>query len=94
MVRLSALRFPSDFCGGGEFSLVVLQSSGALGAARTLLHVVIASGSEAIQSSRRMLDCFVAELVIGPATSGRTRWLLAMLGGRPPTASDVPSWRV
>ena len=23
-------------------------------------------------------DCFVAELVIGPATSGRTRWLLAM----------------
>jgi hypothetical protein len=25
-----------------------------------------------------MPDCFVAELVIGPATSGRTRWLLAM----------------
>jgi hypothetical protein len=24
------------------------------------------------------MDCFVAELVIGPATSGRTRWLLAM----------------
>ena len=24
------------------------------------------------------LDCFVAEPVIGPATSGRTRWLLAM----------------
>ena len=23
-------------------------------------------------------DCFVAEPVIGPATSGRTRWLLAM----------------
>jgi hypothetical protein len=34
--------------------------------------------SEAIQFSRRRLDCFVAELVIGPATSGRTRWLLAM----------------
>jgi hypothetical protein len=34
-------------------------------------------------SSARMyrtpaLDCFVAELVIGPATSARTRWLLAM----------------
>jgi len=27
---------------------------------------------------RRRLDCFVAELVIGPATSGRTRWVLAM----------------
>ena len=26
----------------------------------------------------RSLDCFVAEPVIGPATSGRTRWLLAM----------------
>jgi hypothetical protein len=25
-----------------------------------------------------MLDCFVAEPVIGPATSGRIRWLLAM----------------
>ncbi len=25
-----------------------------------------------------VLDCFVAEPVIGPATSGRTRWLLAM----------------
>jgi hypothetical protein len=36
--------------------------------------------SEAKQSSLRCdnLDCFVAELVIGPATSGRTRWLLAM----------------
>jgi len=27
---------------------------------------------------RKLLDCFVAELVIGPAASGRTRWLLAM----------------
>src|SRR5580704_14569356 len=27
---------------------------------------------------RTTLDCFVAELVGGPATSGRTRWLLAM----------------
>jgi ATP-dependent protease Clp ATPase subunit len=35
--------------------------------------------SEAKQSSQRFdLDCFVAEFVIGPATSGRTRWLLAM----------------
>jgi hypothetical protein len=34
--------------------------------------------SEAIQCSGDVLDCFVAELVIGPATSGRTRWLLAM----------------
>ncbi len=35
--------------------------------------------SEAIQGRvHRLLDCFVAELVIGPATSGRTRWLLAM----------------
>jgi hypothetical protein len=36
--------------------------------------------SEAKQSSlcRKFLDCFVAEPVIGPATSGRTRWLLAM----------------
>ncbi len=42
--------------------------------------------SEAIQSDPRSrnescaaeLDCFVAEPVIRPATSGRTRWLLAM----------------
>jgi uncharacterized protein GlcG (DUF336 family) len=34
--------------------------------------------SEAIQRCGEGLDCFVAELVIGPATSGRTRWLLAM----------------
>gem|GEM_PF-3681275 len=34
--------------------------------------------SEAIQAAHRQLDCFVAEPVIGPATSGRTRWLLAM----------------
>jgi hypothetical protein len=33
--------------------------------------------SEAIQAMKK-LDCFVAEPVIGPATSGRTRWLLAM----------------
>jgi hypothetical protein len=40
---------------------------------------VIASVSEAIQGGlRKKLDCFVAELVIGPATSSRTRWLLAM----------------
>jgi hypothetical protein len=39
---------------------------------------VIASDSEAIQLGAGELDCFVAELVIGPATSGRTRWLLAM----------------
>jgi hypothetical protein len=40
---------------------------------------VIASASEAIQGGlRRGLDCFVAEPVIGPATSGWTRWLLAM----------------
>jgi hypothetical protein len=32
----------------------------------------------AIQRGGEVLDCFVAELVIGPATSGRTRWLLAM----------------
>src|SRR6185312_4779967 len=30
------------------------------------------------ESEHPTLDCFVAELVIGPATSGRTRWLLAM----------------
>jgi len=35
-------------------------------------------GSKTKQSSTIPLDCFVAELVIGPATSGRTRWLLAM----------------
>src|SRR5712691_11346654 len=35
--------------------------------------------AEAIQNIPHLgLDCFVAELVIGPATSGRTRWLLAM----------------
>ncbi len=42
---------------------------------------VIVIASEAKQSRgrvHRLLDCFVAELVIGPATSGRTRWLLAM----------------
>ena len=31
-------------------------------------------GDEAIQFPHAELDCF-AELVIGPATSGRTRWL-------------------
>jgi hypothetical protein len=31
-------------------------------------------GNEAIQNGAAALDCF-AELVIGPATSGRTRWL-------------------
>jgi hypothetical protein len=36
---------------------------------------------EAIQNGGAALDCF-AELVIGPATSGRTRWL-AMTEGRP-----------
>jgi|GEM_PF-4894320 len=44
----------------------------------SLISFVIASGSEAIQSGRYVLDCFVAELVIGPATSGRARWFLAM----------------
>ena len=34
--------------------------------------------SEAIQNDLSALDWFVAEPVIGPATSGRTRWLLAM----------------
>jgi hypothetical protein len=36
--------------------------------------------SEAIQNLSRetVLDCFVAEPVIGPAQAGRTRWLLAM----------------
>jgi hypothetical protein len=33
-------------------------------------------------SGAKILDCFVAELVIGPATSGRTRWLLAMTRGK------------
>ncbi len=33
--------------------------------------------SEAIQRGTAVLDCFVAELVIGPATAGRIRWLLA-----------------
>jgi hypothetical protein len=32
--------------------------------------------SEAIQK-KQILDCFVAEFIIGPA-KGRTRWLLAM----------------
>jgi hypothetical protein len=35
--------------------------------------------SEAIQPAAPFLDCFVAEPVIGPATSSRTRWLLAMM---------------
>jgi hypothetical protein len=44
---------------------------------RSIGGLVIAS--EAKQSSKRMqwlLDCFVAEFIIGPA-KGRTRWLLA-----------------
>jgi len=44
---------------------------------------VIASDSEAIQFYGAVLDCFVAELVIGPATSGRTRWFLAMTDAFP-----------
>jgi len=41
--------------------------------------------SDAIQSYRVLenMDCFVAGPVIGPATSGRTRWLLAMTRVRP-----------
>src|ERR1700734_913504 len=39
---------------------------------------VICERSEAIQCGAPELDCFVAGPVIGPATSGRTRWLLAM----------------
>jgi len=50
--------------------------------------------SEAIQSDPRSrneicaakLDCFVAEPVIGPATSCRTRWLLAMTRAAKPMA--------
>ena len=38
--------------------------------------------SEAIQFYPRAMDCFVAEPVIGPATSGRTRWLFAMTAAR------------
>jgi hypothetical protein len=58
-------------------SLVVVCK--ALGRDRVARTVVIASASEAIQGRlREKVDCFVAELVIGPATSGRTRWLLAM----------------
>jgi hypothetical protein len=40
--------------------------------------IVIASEAKQSSAARPFLDCFVAELVIGPATSGRTRWLLAM----------------
>jgi hypothetical protein len=40
--------------------------------------LVVAGVSEAIQLRGAGLDCFVAEPVIGPATLGRTRWLLAM----------------
>jgi hypothetical protein len=36
---------------------------------------VIAVRSEAIQSKKVSLDCFVAEFIIGPAR-GRTRWLI------------------
>jgi hypothetical protein len=44
-----------------------------------MLVPVIASGAKQFRGrGHRFLDCFVAELVIGPATSGRTRWLLAM----------------
>jgi hypothetical protein len=47
---------------------ISLRSSGL-----RLLSVI---ASEAM--CRKFLDCFVAEPVVGPATSGRTRWLLAM----------------
>ena len=56
------------------------QNSGA-NAPRERFYVVIASASEAIQLCvQRRLDCFVAEPVIGPATSGRTRWLRRCFG--------------
>jgi hypothetical protein len=35
------------------------------------------------------LDCFVAEPVIGPATSGRTRWLLAMTNLNPSSMESM-----
>jgi len=48
--------------------------------------------SEAIQLGASELGRFVAELVIGPATSGRTRWLLAMMGWTAPNGIGVPDW--
>jgi hypothetical protein len=29
-------------------------------------------------ATKRKMDCFVAEFIIGPAKAGGTRWLLAM----------------
>src|SRR6202030_2484532 len=43
-------------------------------------HLVFASEAKQSSAEAGALDCFVAEPVIGPATSGRTRWLLAMTG--------------
>jgi hypothetical protein len=45
--------------------------------ARTMIVIARSDSDEAIQFSTRateLLDCFV-EFIIGPATSGRTRWL-------------------
>jgi hypothetical protein len=61
---------------------VVVQQNPDACASRDVLACVVASVSEAIHKA--VLDCFVAELVIGPATSGRTRWLLAMTRPRAP----------
>jgi hypothetical protein len=53
--------------------------------ARTTEFVIASEAKQsrvACDGREAVLDCFVAELVIGPATSGRTRWLLAMTNRR------------
>jgi hypothetical protein len=58
------------------------RGEGGASVARTNSFARHCERSEAIQWPVPLLDCFVAEPVIGPATSGRTRWLLAMTPDR------------
>jgi|GEM_PF-4542391 len=79
-LRRSALRLPLFFwrqtlsCSG----LARLGRKRRVARTRSLMPVIASGAKQSRGGVHRLLDCFVAELVIGPATSGRTRWLLAM----------------
>ena len=91
--------------GGGDFFLAWwwLAKLGRDCAARTIFHAVIASGSEAIQSLRGKLDCFVALLLAmmneHPPPRSETNWgrgttrrvVEGACGGRASGKADAPS---
>jgi hypothetical protein len=60
----------------GRFETVI--ASQRVGAKRRSM---INSAKQSIAPHNAIMDCFVAEFIIGPAEGG-TRWLLAMTGRR------------